>query len=245
MGEANKDCVDEWTGGPCTHHYMTLGGGPMKMTVDRADDWCNQNSSCHGFTFQTNATGETEIYFRDETQIFFMDSQLSSLTGSLGQSQWTSHISKARAPPLSKPHCGSATDDVRESSPGTSVCTSGVQIWVKDLSIPRGQRQNDYTGDEDEQGTTGPALALLFVNHGETALSEYRLDVSQLPSYFKHGGKSLEVRDIWAHKTLPYTVGGGNASKRRGTGAWSPQLVFKNVASHDSVFYMLRPTTET
>ena len=71
--------MDEWTGGNCTTHYMTLGGGPMKMTVDAADDWCNTNSSCHGFTFKTNATGETEVYFRDETQIFFMDSQLGSL----------------------------------------------------------------------------------------------------------------------------------------------------------------------
>ena len=37
--------------------------------------WVNNagNSSCHGFTFKTNATGETDIYFRDETQIFFME----------------------------------------------------------------------------------------------------------------------------------------------------------------------------
>ena len=42
-------CKDEWTGGPCVHHYMTLGGGPKNMTVDAADDWCNANSSCYGF----------------------------------------------------------------------------------------------------------------------------------------------------------------------------------------------------
>ena len=114
---------------------MTLGGGPMKMTVDSADDWCNKNTSCHGFTYQTNATGETDIYFRDETQIFFMDSQLHSLESPLGQSQWTSHVSKARAPPLAMPNCGGGgtalhTGASDAGNPFGKACTSGLQIWV-------------------------------------------------------------------------------------------------------------------
>jgi hypothetical protein len=223
---------------------MTLGGGPMKMTVDRADDWCNHNSSCHGFTFQTNATGETDIYFRDETQIFFMDSQLSSLTGPLGQSQWTSHVSKARAPPLSKPHCGNAVDGgVGGGSPGSSVCTSGIQIWVKDLSSPGNEYQRHDEDREIQQEENGAALALLLVNHDETTLSEYSLEISQLPNYFKHGGKPLEVRDVWRQETLPYSVGGDG--QEAGVGAKSTPLTFKNVASHDSVFYVLMPTTAT
>ena len=187
-------CVDEWTGGNCTTHYMTLGGGPMKMTVDAADDWCNTNSSCHGFTFKTNATGETEVYFRDETQIFFMDSQLGSLTGPLGQGQWTSHVKKERAAPL-------------------SPSTSGLQVWVKDMG-----------------GPGGAALALLLVNHGQTALESYSVPVSKLPPYFKHGGKGLQVRDIWNRKPLPPVAAGG-------------AVKFAGVAPHDSVFLLLRPAS--
>eukprot|EP01051_Picozoa_sp_SAG22_P026895 SAG22_NODE_8729_length_634_cov_1.321495_1_plen_141_part_10 len=125
-------CVDEWTGGNCTHHYMTLGGGPMVMTVDAADDWCNTNSSCHGFTFKTGAAttgpggGKTEIYFRDETQIFFMDSQINELTGKAASPEWTSHVSQARAAPLRMAGCNA------------SSCTSGLQVWVKDVSTANG-----------------------------------------------------------------------------------------------------------
>jgi hypothetical protein len=32
---------------------MTLGGGPMVMTVTEAEVWCNKNTSCHGFTYLT------------------------------------------------------------------------------------------------------------------------------------------------------------------------------------------------
>ena len=64
--EPKGSCVDEWTGGRCTNHYMTLGGGPMKMTVAAADDWCNTNSSCHGFTFETGATSRRrDCHFTD------------------------------------------------------------------------------------------------------------------------------------------------------------------------------------
>lgn len=229
--------MDEWTGGNCTHHYMTLGGGPMKMTIDSADKWCTKNSSCHGFTYKTNATGETDIYFRDETQIFFMDSQLQSLTGPLGQSQWTSHVSKARAPPLTKPQCGAAADigaDRSPRSPGETSCTSGLQIWVKDLG---GSSQNDM------HGTIGPevvdvALALLLVNHDDEVLSDYSLDVSKLPEYFIQaaggsGKAELSVRDVWAQKTLPTKVGGAARTPLR----------FRDVQPHDSVFWVLRPTS--
>lgn len=112
-------CVDPWTGGPCTQHYMTLGGGPVNMTVDAADDWCNANSSCRGFTFAGSAYGKpggaTLCYFRDETQIFFMDSTLDDLAKPVsGQLDWVSHIKAGRAPPL-------------------SPTPSGVQVWVKDV----------------------------------------------------------------------------------------------------------------
>ena len=72
------------------------------------------NSSCAGFTYLTaEEKGVTTIYFRDETQIFFMDSELPSLNGKVGASHWTSHIAAARAPPL-------------------SPNTTGLQIWIKD-----------------------------------------------------------------------------------------------------------------
>ena len=89
------------------------------MTVDAADDWCNANSSCRGFTFAGSAYGKpggaTLCYFRDETQIFFMDSTLDDLAKPVsGQLDWVSHIKAGRAPPL-------------------SPTPSGVQVWVKDV----------------------------------------------------------------------------------------------------------------
>ena len=231
-GRGTADCVDEWTGGNCTHHYMTLGGGPMKMTIDSADKWCTKNSSCHGFTYKTNASGETDIYFRDETQIFFMDSQLQSLTGPLGQSQWTSHVSETRAPPLTKPLCGTDADIGAGRSPGETSCTSGLQIWVKDLG---GSSQDDMHGATSAK-VVDVALALLLVNHDDEVLSDYSLDVSKLPEYFIRaaggGNTELSVRDVWAQKTLSTKVGGA---------AHTP-LHFHDVQPHDSVFWVLRPS---
>ena len=206
----------------------------MKMTIDSADEWCNNNSSCHGFTFKTNASGETDIYFRDETQIFFMDSQLQSLARPLGQSQWTSHVSQERAPPLSKPHCATSVSVDSDNTPGDTSCTSGIQIWVKDLSSPH---NNDSAQANTE--TNHVALALLLVNHGDEMLREYTLDVTKLPNYFVRaadiGGKvELSVRDVWAQKTLPLRFGG----------AASAPLRFKDVAPHDSVFWVLRPVVQ-
>jgi hypothetical protein len=106
-------------------------------SVAAADAWCVANHRCHGFSFLTQAasalndttaattttttatsapgtTGTVTCYFKDETQIFFMDSQLSEVTGNPADAQWTSHVVKERAPPLSE-------------------ATSGVQVWVKDL----------------------------------------------------------------------------------------------------------------
>ena len=59
------------------------------MTVAAAETWCNQNASCHGFTYATGAKpGQpTQVYFRDETQIFFMDSQLADLRKPVGSTQ--------------------------------------------------------------------------------------------------------------------------------------------------------------
>tara|TARA_B110000208_G_scaffold152450_1_gene184305 strand:- start:42 stop:1874 length:1833 start_codon:yes stop_codon:yes gene_type:complete len=112
-------CVDPWGSATCPH-YMTLHRA--NMTLDDADAWCNEHTKCHGFTYATNSTPEMrrEVYFRDETQVFFMDSQVkSALVGPVGNSTWTSHIKKARAPPL-------------------SPSTSGIQIWVKDLGVKGG-----------------------------------------------------------------------------------------------------------
>jgi hypothetical protein len=56
----------------------------MVMTVPMAEEWCNSNTSCHGFTYLTAdgtaADKATNIYFRDETQIFFMDSEVHGLS---------------------------------------------------------------------------------------------------------------------------------------------------------------------
>ena len=109
-------CVDPWGSAACPH-YMTLH--EASMSTAQADAWCNANSSCHGLTYATNATEPTACYFRDETQVFFMDSELGSISGPVGQSKWTSHIKAARAPPL-------------------SPTTSGVQVWVKDLGPTTG-----------------------------------------------------------------------------------------------------------
>ena len=195
-------CKDEWTGGPCVHHYMTLGGGPKNMTVDAADDWCNANSSCYGFTYKTGAdkTGSvTPIYFRDETQIFFMDSEIKDLAKELGSLHpWTSHVKQARAAPL-------------------SPATSGLQIWIKDVS-----GSATFVGEGSDSSA---ALAVLLVNLGQSALESYTLPLSKLPSYFKHGGGSVRVRDVWHHKTLPDIAAGG--------------YEFQNIGLHDSAFLVL------
>ena len=200
MADSPAGCVDKWTASNCTRHYMTLGWGPMNMTVAQADEWCARNNSCYGFTFKTNATGVTEVYMRDDTQIFFMDSQIDALTSPPDRAQWTSHITKSRAAPLS--HMGCLT----------SPCTSGLQIWVKDMS-----------------SKLDIALALLFVNLGNTTLS-YSLPISKLPPYFEHNGSDIMVRDLWNHETLPVAISASSA------------IQFSNVQAHDSVMYMLRPT---
>ena len=196
------ECVDEWTGGACTHHYLTLGGGPMTMTVPEAETWCNKNTSCHGFTYLTaEADKTTSIYFRDETQIFFMDSQVGGLSGHVGSTKYTSRVQKARAPPL-------------------SPATSGVQVWVKDV------------GDT----AAGPALALLLVNLGQTALpGGYSIPLTKLPPGFAKGlkGPELRVRDVWGHRD----VDTGTAVKGGALNFAAP------VAPHDSVFWVLTRTT--
>ena len=40
-------CVDEWTGGDCSHHYMDLH--IENMTVDAADAWCTATMSSFCF----------------------------------------------------------------------------------------------------------------------------------------------------------------------------------------------------
>ena len=97
-----------------------------------------------------------------------------------------------------------------ERTPGETACTSGLQIWVKDLSrrgagtevariasLPvsvcvcifvcvsvcicvRVSTLDTHCLEQKEEA----ALALLLVNHGDDVLSEYSLDVSELPAYF-------------------------------------------------------------
>ena len=184
------ECVDEWTGGPCTHHYMTLGGGPMpNTTVADAEVWCNKNASCAGFTFLTaEANQPTSIYFRDETQIFFMDSEVDGLSQPVGTTTYTSRVHKTRAAPLS-PH------------------TNGVQVWVKDVS--------ESDGDGADGADAVPKMALLLVNLGDSELASYTIPFATLPGWFAKGGgsgKPLKVRDAWNHKAYahaPSDVAGG------------------------------------
>jgi hypothetical protein len=171
-------CVDEWTGGPCTRHYMTLGGGAMNMSLDAAADWCNRNASCQGYTVVTQVDGNLTdlsraraVYFRDETQIFFMDKQVADLPKPIGTSQYTSYVKASRAPPL-------------------SPTTSGVQIWVKDCS-----------GMDGKQA----ALALLLVNVGQGTLGTYSLPLSKLPPKFRSHAP-LRIRDVWNHRPVDETV---------------------------------------
>jgi hypothetical protein len=191
-------CVDEWTGGACNIHYMTLGRHPYKMTVQAAELWCNKNSSCHGFTYRTSeAAISTNIHFRDETQIFFMDSEVAGLGGPVGETRFTSRVRMERAAPL-------------------SPRTSGVQIWVKNVS--------------SENGAT--TLAIMMVNLGDTLLPSYTLPFAALPEWFTKSykpGTSVHVRDAWNHKDLsPIAIEGGDGS-----------LVFTAVRSHDSEFLIL------
>ena len=83
-----------------------------------------------------------------------------------------------------------------------SSCTSGLQVWVKDVS----------------SAEAGPGLAVLLVNHGDAELVEYSVAVSKLPPYFKHGGKGLAVRDVWNRKDAG-TVSAGGAIKFTNVGS--------------------------
>jgi hypothetical protein len=124
----------------------TLGGGPRNMSsVEEAEVWCAAQTDCAGFTFhtakaaaaaaaaaaarrqqqQSQSAGATShsptpaqlpVYFRDATQIFFMDSQIKALQQGFsgGSPTWTSHVMQSRAAPLSPQ-------------------PTGLQVWVKRL----------------------------------------------------------------------------------------------------------------
>lgn len=231
-------CVDEWTGGPCTTHYMTLWGGPMNVSLAAADAWCNANSSCHGYTFGAEAYGKagavTPCYFRDETQIFFMDSTLTDLAthlspsppgrptaadsgGDDGEGGENDGTAAAAATGRSPRQPRWVSHVKAERAPPLSPATSGLQVWVKDIG-------------SNSTGAVG--LALLLVNLGQTALTEYKLPLAKLPPAFLAalgGGKAVRVRDVWSHSDVAGTVGHGGA------------LEFHDVAPHDSVFYVLSP----
>lgn len=191
----------------------------MNMTIPAAESWCNDHKQCHGFTVLTSERNKPDpvlIYFRDETQIFFMDSELSALTGPVGASQYTSFIKKARAPPL-------------------SPTTSGLQIWVKDLTGYSGAGTGGVV-NSDKCGGNGeltPALAVLLVNLGQSRASDLSLGIAELPSYFTRGfdvfSCAVAVRDIWNHRDVSPALTPGKSIK------------FGTVAPHDSVFYVLRP----
>jgi hypothetical protein len=176
---------------------MTLRRGGVQATVAAAEVWCNGNASCHGFSYLTPQHGDdatTTVHFRDETQVFFMDSQVEGLSHPAGTNQYSSRIKKARAPPL-------------------SPVTSGVQVWVKNVS----------------SSLADPALALLLVNVGQSEVS-YSIAFSDLPSWFTKGRDRSQVliRDVWNHRDLPH-------SEAFSSGSFS----FGSVAAHDSVFWKL------
>lgn len=171
-----------------THHYMTLGGGPVpNTTVADAEIWCNKNASCHGFTYLTaEANQPTDIYFRDETQIFFMDSEVTGLSQPLGTTTYTSCVHKSRAAPL-------------------SPSTNGLQVWIKDVSGAAGA--NVGAG-------ASPKMALLLVNLGDTELASYTIPFGTLPGWFAKGGssgKSMKVRDAWNHQEYAHALAAGAA----------------------------------
>ena len=72
------DCVDEWTGGACSEHYMVLN--IENMTLGEADAWCGDEPLCGGFSYRNGTTGSAavdekvrEIYFKGADEVFFMD----------------------------------------------------------------------------------------------------------------------------------------------------------------------------
>jgi hypothetical protein len=182
-------CTDPWGYATCPH-YMTLHSA--SMTLDAADKWCSSNSSCQGFTYLTNSTGAsaskpTTCYFRDATQIFFMDSEIGAITGKLGQSQWTSHVAKARAPPLS--------GAPKPSDPALDgATTSGLQVWIKDIG---------------KKGT-----ALLLVNTGNVKIDAYELDLALLPPLPGRNIKS--ARNLYTHEPYKFAAAEGKPLKFAG-----------------------------
>jgi len=140
------------------------------------------NSSCAGFTYLTaEEKGVTTIYFRDETQIFFMDSELSSLTGKAGASNWTSHIAVERAPPLSPK-------------------TTGVQIWIKDCGPMGLALLLVNVGQEELRHYSMPLIDLPVLSVSQAATTINVRDIwgrRDLPAL--HPNSSLVFSSVAAH----------------------------------------------
>jgi hypothetical protein len=126
-----------------------------------------------------------------------MDSEVKGLSGAVGRTEYTSRVQRARAAPL-------------------SPATTGVQVWVKDVSglAAHGAK----------------ALALLLVNLDNNAiLDTYTIPFSVLPPWFtsSYKGPAIQIRDVWNHR-----------DRDRATGS-APDIVFSGVLPHDSVFLVL------
>lgn len=148
-------CVDEWTGGDCSHHYMDLH--IENMTVDAADAWCTKSAKCEGFSYRTADCADGQactVWFKDPTQVYFMDGSGNKLPNP----PWSSHIAAGRAPPFLYSTGARSHTELTGS-------TTGIQIWIKEFTTPV------------------PRVALLFVNVGQTELS-YDLAAAKLPAAF-------------------------------------------------------------
>ena len=175
------DCVDEWTGGACSEHYMVLN--IENMTLGEADAWCGDEPLCGGFSYRNGTTGSAavdekvrEIYFKGADEVFFMDGCGNSPVAS---PPWSSHIKESRAPPFAV----SPGSDADES-------TSGVQVWVKEFAQ-----------------SEPPQIAVLLVNVGQTELPAYSVPLADLPAPFDTAGGG--VRDVWARQDLAPIAAGG------------------------------------
>ena len=175
------DCVDEWTGGACSEHYMVLK--IENMTLGEADAWCGNEPLCDGFSYRNGTTGSAavddkvrEIYFKGADEVFFMDGCGNSPVAS---PPWSSHIKESRAPPFAV----SPGSDADES-------TSGVQVWVKEFAQ-----------------SEPPQIAVLLVNVGQTELPTYSVPLADLPAPFDTAGG--DVRDVWARQDLAPIAAGG------------------------------------
>ena len=160
------DCVDPWTEKACSRRYLDLRV-EEGMTVDAAEAWCAAEPKCEGFTYITadehTADGRVKVWFKDSSQIHFMDGTIFTKWGR--GAIFSSRVKKSRAVPFvpSSPWPGAA---------------SGVQVWVKEYAAT---------------ATAPPQAALLLVNVGDVTLDEFYIDSTTLPLVFAKGANVRDI----------------------------------------------------